>query len=90
MASDEDASASHNGNGIVETDLLIIGAGPAGASLACFLAGYGERISYRVRFVLNRDRIERNHPRLDTEHRRYPEGTHHEHGSSGMSTRHWT
>jgi NADPH-dependent 2,4-dienoyl-CoA reductase/sulfur reductase-like enzyme len=26
----------------VETDLLIIGAGPAGASLACFLAQHGE------------------------------------------------
>jgi flavin-dependent dehydrogenase len=26
---------------IIETDLLIVGAGPAGASLACFLASYG-------------------------------------------------
>ena len=26
---------------ILETDLLIIGAGPAGASLACFLAQHG-------------------------------------------------
>ena len=25
----------------IETDLLIVGAGPAGASLACFLASYG-------------------------------------------------
>ncbi len=25
----------------VKTDLLIVGAGPAGASLACFLAAYG-------------------------------------------------
>jgi thioredoxin reductase len=26
---------------IIETDLLIVGAGPAGAALACFLASYG-------------------------------------------------
>jgi len=26
---------------IVKTDLLIVGAGPAGAALACFLASYG-------------------------------------------------
>jgi ribulose 1,5-bisphosphate synthetase/thiazole synthase len=25
----------------IETDLLIVGTGPAGASLACFLASYG-------------------------------------------------
>ncbi|KAF2469919.1 uncharacterized protein BDR25DRAFT_370577 [Lindgomyces ingoldianus] len=29
-------------NSMIETDLLIIGAGPAGASLACFLASYGK------------------------------------------------
>lgn len=28
---------------IVKTDLLIVGAGPAGASLACFLASHGLR-----------------------------------------------
>lgn len=27
----------------IETDLLIVGAGPAGASLACFLASYGTK-----------------------------------------------
>jgi hypothetical protein len=27
---------------MVETNFLVIGAGPAGASLACFLASYGE------------------------------------------------
>jgi len=27
---------------IVKTDLLIVGAGPAGAALACFLASHGE------------------------------------------------
>jgi len=26
---------------IIKTDLLIVGAGPAGASLACFLAAHG-------------------------------------------------
>jgi NADPH-dependent 2,4-dienoyl-CoA reductase/sulfur reductase-like enzyme len=29
-------------DGIVETDLVIVGAGPAGASLACFLAQHGK------------------------------------------------
>lgn len=27
---------------VIETDLLIIGAGPAGAALACFLGHHGE------------------------------------------------
>lgn len=33
--------ASHNGTPKVQTDVVIVGAGPAGASLACFLAAYG-------------------------------------------------
>jgi len=37
----EGASKYATVDGVVETDLLIIGAGPAGASLACFLAHYG-------------------------------------------------
>jgi ribulose 1,5-bisphosphate synthetase/thiazole synthase len=36
--------ATHPPSGaILETDLLIVGAGPAGASLACFLAQHGEQ-----------------------------------------------
>lgn len=30
-----------DGQKLVETKILIVGAGPAGASLACFLASYG-------------------------------------------------
>lgn len=30
-------------HGEVETEFLIVGAGPAGASLACFLTSYGEQ-----------------------------------------------
>jgi glycine/D-amino acid oxidase-like deaminating enzyme len=33
---------------MVKTDLLIIGAGPAGASLACFLASHGEVLVVNV------------------------------------------
>jgi len=29
---------------ILKTDLLIVGAGPAGASLACFLASHGNEV----------------------------------------------
>lgn len=29
---------------IIKTDLLIVGAGPAGASLACFLAAHGMQL----------------------------------------------
>ena len=32
---------AETGSSIVETDLLIVGTGPAGASLACFLASHG-------------------------------------------------
>jgi malic enzyme len=31
---------------IVKTDLLIVGAGPAGAALACFLAAHGMHMHY--------------------------------------------
>ncbi len=31
-----------------ETDLLIVGAGPAGASLACFLAEYGKHRRFNI------------------------------------------
>jgi hypothetical protein len=31
---------------IIETDLLIVGAGPAGAALACFLASYGTLLAF--------------------------------------------
>lgn len=34
-------------NDIVKTDLLIVGAGPAGAALACFLASHGKQIAHR-------------------------------------------
>ena len=38
-----DAAAHPTSGAILETDLLIVGAGPAGASLACFLAQHGEQ-----------------------------------------------
>lgn len=34
---------------IVKTDLLIVGAGPAGAALACFLASHGMRAANTLR-----------------------------------------
>jgi flavin-dependent dehydrogenase len=36
----------------LETDLLIIGAGPAGASLACFFAQHGMLAPERASFVV--------------------------------------
>jgi hypothetical protein len=38
--------------GILETDLLIVGAGPAGASLACFLTQHGTRKPVSPQFPL--------------------------------------
>jgi ribulose 1,5-bisphosphate synthetase/thiazole synthase len=38
------AQLSHSSNGVdygVDTEFLIVGAGPAGAALACFLASHG-------------------------------------------------
>lgn len=43
---------------IIETDLLIVGAGPAGASLACFLSAHGRRTE------IERGRIMMRHVRL--------------------------
>jgi NADPH-dependent glutamate synthase beta subunit-like oxidoreductase len=37
----QDPPSCFDEGSIVETDLMIIGAGPAGASLACFLAQHG-------------------------------------------------
>jgi NADPH-dependent 2,4-dienoyl-CoA reductase/sulfur reductase-like enzyme len=34
--------AAQNTNGMITTDLLIIGTGPAGAALACFLTSHGK------------------------------------------------
>ena len=36
------ATTNGSGDGTVETDFLIVGCGPAGASLACFLGSYGK------------------------------------------------
>ena len=34
-------AGSYQDTGVIETPFLIVGAGPAGASLACFLAEHG-------------------------------------------------
>lgn len=31
-------------DGVIDTEFLVVGAGPAGAALACFLGSYGELI----------------------------------------------
>ena len=41
------ASNVHDGS-VVETELLIVGAGPAGAALACFLSYHGKLPSVHV------------------------------------------
>jgi pyruvate/2-oxoglutarate dehydrogenase complex dihydrolipoamide dehydrogenase (E3) component len=37
------SDSSQQRPGKVETEFLIVGAGPAGASLACFMASYGKQ-----------------------------------------------
>jgi ribulose 1,5-bisphosphate synthetase/thiazole synthase len=41
------STTAPKGTEIIETDLFIIGAGPAGASLACFLGSYGMTFRYK-------------------------------------------
>jgi ribulose 1,5-bisphosphate synthetase/thiazole synthase len=48
-----DAATHSTSGGILETDLLIVGAGPAGASLACFLAQHGEQYLALERGIAN-------------------------------------
>lgn len=36
-----ETESKHSSPAVIQTDLLIVGAGPAGASLACFLASHG-------------------------------------------------
>jgi glycine/D-amino acid oxidase-like deaminating enzyme len=73
-------------DGIVQTDLLIVGAGPAGASLACFLAQHGKANDNTTRVLeLRSGRSERNYAGFHAHHRRYPSSTYNEHGSTGMS-----
>lgn len=42
------ADRSKNVTATLETDVLVVGTGPAGASLACFLAQNGERWNQMV------------------------------------------
>lgn len=37
-----EVSTAEDRSQIIDTDLLIVGTGPAGASLACFLASHGK------------------------------------------------
>jgi ribulose 1,5-bisphosphate synthetase/thiazole synthase len=48
-----DAAAHPTSAAILETDLLVVGAGPAGASLACFLAQHGEQDRALERAIAN-------------------------------------
>ena len=41
VSSDDGGFANNQADALLENDILIIGAGPAGASLACFLSSYG-------------------------------------------------
>jgi alkyl hydroperoxide reductase subunit AhpF len=45
------ASAQSTEKGVVDTEFLIVGAGPAGAALACFLASFG--IAMASQFNIN-------------------------------------
>jgi hypothetical protein len=42
-------ATSETGDGFTQTDFLIVGCGPAGASLACFLSSYGD---YKIQKLL--------------------------------------
>lgn len=46
-------TAQHNGSvqdsdHVVDTEFLIVGAGPAGAALACFLGSHGEYLHWHI------------------------------------------
>jgi glycine/D-amino acid oxidase-like deaminating enzyme len=84
-----DATVHPTSGGILETDLLIIGAGPAGASLACFLAQHGkEAQAPRIALLTIELRIEGHHAGINARHCRYSKSPHHEYGRAGMSARH--
>ena len=74
--------------GITSTDVLIVGTGPAGASLACFLASYGEWdlilcwILLSVRFT-DELRDPGYNDQCGTYKCRHTTGTHYQHGCNG-------
>jgi hypothetical protein len=89
-------TTTQNGKGAgephcIETDLLIIGAGPAGAALACFLAQHGKIFNWQLRNAISdmQNRFERHYVGGDAEHSRYPQSPHHQHGRPRMSARYW-
>lgn len=71
----------------VETEFLIAGAGPAGASLACFLTSYGTIpgcATFLEKILTNvTTRFERNHDQRGTRNGQHPPGSYYKHGGAG-------
>jgi cation diffusion facilitator CzcD-associated flavoprotein CzcO len=67
---------------IVDTDFLIVGAGPAGASLACFLGKYGKTFfgimvaTRSTRLNISSHRFQRNYYQFRTLVGQYAQGSH--------------
>jgi NADH dehydrogenase FAD-containing subunit len=58
---DDQESYSQKDMEPIETEFLIIGAGPAGAALACFLASYGKSIVHEQFIDTDGGRLEGYH-----------------------------
>jgi hypothetical protein len=74
----------------VETEFLIAGAGPAGASLACFLTSYGIIYSYtfysfKLLKLTNEIRSKRTDGQCGTRNGKHTTSTYHQYGSPGYA-----
>jgi len=82
------STPARNMSDIIKTALLIVGAGPAGAALACFLASHGMRSPNPGASPTDGCRTHGNHDLGRARLRRDAPRAHHQHGRPRMSARH--
>src|SRR5699024_5676550 len=74
------------GDSTINTEFLIIGAGPAGAALACFLGSHGKsKYSKHQSLNAKETRPQRNNDKCRPWNSQYSQSPYHQHGSIRMS-----
>lgn len=84
------SNSNETPNGIVDTEFLVVGAGPAGAALACFLGSYGEyqgsnpyETNQSYPLTGNSKRLQGYYDQFCPGNSQHAKGAYHQHGSNG-------